>query len=130
MYRITGTASGSTTRRSAREKCNSNVRAIEIIKSDGVVDRTHDAERDMQNALAAYCGWGDSDVRALAFNWQGEPLPPLAGLLTQDEIEGVRKSTINAHYTDPVIAAAMWNAVTELGFDGAAKVIGTIPPCY
>ena len=29
-----------------------------------------------------------------------------------------RRTTINAHYTDPAVVAAIWQTVRELGFDG------------
>ena len=48
-----------------------------------------------------------------------------------------RKSTINAHFTDPEIVAAMWEHLTDLGFDGgtvlepgsgSGNFIGAVPP--
>src|SRR5690606_1632478 len=42
----------------------------------------------------------------------------LAELLTPHELAAARRSTLNAHYTDAGIAAAMWQFVVDLGFDG------------
>nr|WP_313315246.1 helicase-related protein [Dietzia maris] len=39
-------------------------------------------------------------------------------LLDGQELNAARRTTINAHYTDPRIAAAVWGAVEGLGFDG------------
>jgi SAM-dependent methyltransferase len=69
--------------------------------------------------LAAWSGWGAvpqlfdedrpewADVRA--------ELRELAG---ERGYEAARRTTINAHYIDPQIARAIWQAVRELGCDG------------
>ena len=76
------------------------------------------ARDEEQRLLAAWSGWGavpqlfDEDrpewaaVRA--------QLRELAG---EGGYEAARRTTINAHYTDPRIAAAIWHAVQQLGFD-------------
>lgn len=40
----------------------------------------------------------------------------LRELLTEREWAAARRTTINAHYTDPAIAAVIWRTVQELGF--------------
>ena len=40
----------------------------------------------------------------------------LRGLLDEEAYAAARRTTINAHYTDPAIAREMWRLVTELGF--------------
>jgi SAM-dependent methyltransferase len=67
--------------------------------------------------LAAWSGWGAvpqvfdeqceewASARALLRELAGEP-----------GYEAARRTTINAHYTDPGVAAAMWQAVGALGF--------------
>lgn len=42
----------------------------------------------------------------------------LRQVLSQEEFEAARRTTINAHYTDAAIVEAMWDAMRELGFDG------------
>jgi N12 class adenine-specific DNA methylase/predicted RNA methylase len=42
----------------------------------------------------------------------------LAELLTTDELRAAARSTLNAHYTHPRVAAAAWSAVQRLGFTG------------
>jgi N12 class adenine-specific DNA methylase len=44
----------------------------------------------------------------------------LRGLLTETEWDAASRTTINAHYTDPVIARQMWRALGSLGFTGGA----------
>ena len=42
----------------------------------------------------------------------------LRQVLSQEEFEAARRTTINAHYTDAAIVEAMWDAMRKLGFDG------------
>ena len=60
----------------------------------------------------------------------------MRGLLSDQEWEAAARTTINAHYTDPLIARQMWRAVTALGFhdgtvlepgSGAGTFIGLAP---
>ena len=44
----------------------------------------------------------------------------LAGLLSATELDAARRTTINAHYTDPAIATLMWDTLRGLGFGGGA----------
>ncbi|GAA1049872.1 MULTISPECIES: SNF2-related protein [Micrococcales] len=44
----------------------------------------------------------------------------LRALLADDEWEAAARTTINAHYTDPLIARQLWRALTALGFQGGA----------
>ena len=42
----------------------------------------------------------------------------LLELVGEDGYAAARRTTINAHYTDPAIVAVIWQTVRELGFDG------------
>jgi SAM-dependent methyltransferase len=42
----------------------------------------------------------------------------LRDLVGEDGYAAARRTTINAHYTDPAIVAAIWQLVQDLGFDG------------
>ncbi|MGO9790050.1 MAG: methyltransferase domain-containing protein, partial [Solirubrobacteraceae bacterium] len=42
----------------------------------------------------------------------------LLELVGKDGYAAARRTTINAHYTDPAIVAVIWQTVRELGFDG------------
>jgi len=42
----------------------------------------------------------------------------LRSLLSEAEFEAARRTTINAHYTDPRIAAQMWSSLRAMGFNG------------
>jgi N12 class adenine-specific DNA methylase len=53
--------------------------------------------------------------------WQekwGEHYTRLESLLTPEEWESARDSTINAHYTSPTVINGMWDAVKRFGFEG------------
>ena len=38
--------------------------------------------------------------------------------MTEQEYTAARRTTVNAHYTDPAYVTAMWNALQDLGFAG------------
>ena len=42
----------------------------------------------------------------------------LSAALTPQEYEAARASTLNAHYTSPVVIRAMYDAVAQMGFTG------------
>ncbi len=69
--------------------------------------------------LAAWSGWGAVpqvfDEQREEWALAREQLRELAG---EHGYEAARRTTINAHYTDPRIAAAIWHAVESLGFAG------------
>ena len=54
-------------------------------------------------------------------NWDnawGEGYRALKDLLTAEEWEAARKSTLNAHYTDREVIGAMWRGLAQMGFKG------------
>lgn len=69
--------------------------------------------------MARYSGWGalpgvfEADHRSLARHGAA-----LEELLDSTELDAARRSTLNAHYTSPDIAAAIWSAAAEAGFEG------------
>ena len=93
-----------------------NIRAIQLLKQlehDG-----RNAAPDEQEVLSRYVGWGGL---ADAFDpnkpaWASE-YAELKATLTADEYEAARASTLNAHYTSPVVIQAMYDAVEKLGFE-------------
>ncbi|WP_210753764.1 hypothetical protein [Gordonia paraffinivorans] len=50
-------------------------------------------------------------------NWTDERAE-LRELLSATDYDSARRSTLNAHYTDPRLVAAMWDALHEAGFAG------------
>ncbi len=72
-----------------------------------------------QDVLAGWSGWGAVpelfDRRSDTYVRQREHLLDVLG---PDAYHGAEASILNAHYTDPAISAAMWQAVAEAGFTG------------
>jgi len=68
--------------------------------------------------LVKYTGWGGIP-QVFAWNeapgWQAER-KQLKSLLTPEEYESARASTLNAHYTAPVVVRAIFDALEHLGF--------------
>ena len=75
------------------------------------------ATPDEQAILSRYVGWGGL---ADAFdsskpNWANE-YSELKSVLTAEEYESARASTLNAHYTSPTVIKAIYEAVENMGF--------------
>ncbi len=72
-----------------------------------------------QEVLACWSGWGAVpqvfDTRDDTYATQREYL---RGALTAEQYRAAEASILNAHYTDPAVAAAMWKAVQDAGFSG------------
>lgn len=78
------------------------------------------ATPDEQEALARWSGWGalqqvfdEEDDR---FADQRAAIKELLG--SAEAWSEARRTTINAHYTDPNVASAVWDAARALGFEG------------
>ena len=76
------------------------------------------ATREQQATMARYGSWGAVpevfDQRRM--DWHERRLD-LLELLGKEGFEAARRTTLNAHFTDPAIAGPMWEAMTDLGFD-------------
>lgn len=99
----------------AKTKFQRNVAAIRTLKA---IESEHRlATPEEQEILSQYVGWGglpdafdDSKEQ-----WQSE-YAKLKELLTDSEYESARASTLNAHYTSPVVIHAMYEAIGNMGF--------------
>ena len=100
----------------AKTKAKQNIAAIRLLKELEAIPRT--ATKAEQEKLALYTGWGPApDIFTTKEDWaklQGE----LKELLTDDEYEAARGSTLNAHYTDPAIVSEIYAGLKKLGFTG------------
>ena len=78
-----------------------------------------DATGPERAVLARWSGWGALpaifDASSRDLRRQAERVEEL---LSPTEWEAARASTINAHYTSPTVAAAMWQAAVTLGYGG------------
>ena len=93
-------------------------RNIEAIRTLFKLEREHrGATAEEQQVLSQYVGWGGL---ADAFDpgkdsWAKEYVE-LKGLLSEDEYAAARSSTLNAHYTSPVVIRSIYDAVEKMGF--------------
>jgi N12 class adenine-specific DNA methylase len=131
---------------SPKAKYKKNLAAIRLIHQLEAEDRP--ATPDEQATIAQYAGWGaipqvfdrdfDAAYRSHQEQQRGETLGrwekstldrasekewwdrhvELRGLLSEDEYEAARSSTVNAHFTSPEVIAGMYNALGRLGFQG------------
>ena len=95
------------------EKFARNVRAIRLLKKLEAEDRF--ATPEEQEILAQYVGWGGL---ADCFDERHSKYAELKALLTEDEYAAARASTLNAHYTSPVVIRAIYDALANMGFQG------------
>lgn len=105
------------------EKARDNIAAIRTLKRLEAEDR--DATDEEKAVLARYVGWG---AMSNAF----DPYQPgewartakdVKALLTDDEYESARASTPNAHFTSPMVIAAIWDGMRRIGLKPGAQVL-------
>ena len=93
-------------------------RNIEAIRTLFKLEEEHrGATAEEQQVLSQYVGWGGL---ADAFDpnkdgWAKE-CAELKRLLSEDEYAAARSSTLNAHYTAPVVIRSIYDAVEKMGF--------------
>lgn len=98
-----------------KAKFQSNVSAIRLLKE--LEASGSQALPEQQQILSKYVGWGgladafDPDKES----WSKE-YAELKELLTPEEYAAARSSTLNAHYTSPVVIKAIYDAVERMGF--------------
>ncbi len=90
------------------------LRVLEVLESE-----RRAASGSEQRVLARWSSWGAvpeifDDTRP---EW-AEERERLRALLDQGAYAAARRTTINAHYTDPAYVRAIWTALGDLGFDG------------
>ena len=101
----------------AKARARANIAAIELVQALRAAERP--ATLPEQRILAAWSGWGAIpqvfDPRAEDF---AAERAQLAGLLTPDQYRRAQASILNAHYTDPAVVSAVWDALERAGFSG------------
>lgn len=100
---------------SKREKLVGNIDAITTLQT---IEREHRiATKEEQEILSHYVGWGglpevfDKDNSSFSNEYA-----QLKSLLSEEEYKMARASTLNAHYTSPVVIKAIYDAVENMGF--------------
>ncbi len=101
-----------------KQKFRQNVAAIELLRSIEAARRP--ATRAEKSILVKYVGWGGlPQVFAEskeAPEWRREQ-SRIKDLLSDEEYRSARASTLNAHYTSPVVIRGMYAALERLGFE-------------
>jgi len=118
----------------AKTKARQNIAAIKIVKK--LIEENRQATKEEQAALVKYVGWGASELANGLFPvrtaWDAKSkkfLPvykegweslgkQVRGLLTDEEYEQAKASTVNAHYTSPEVIRSMYAALEQMGFKG------------
>ncbi len=98
-----------------KTRFNLNVQAIKTLKTIEIENRN--ATTDEQETLAKYVGWGGipNAFDESKNDWSNE-YQDLKELLTDDEYSHARASTLNAHYTTPIVINNMYRALNNFGF--------------
>lgn len=100
-----------------KRKCAQNIEAITLLKE--IENENRMATANEQDILALYVGWGGMpqvfDTRSRFWKQEYESLTTL---LSPEEYEQARASTLNAHYTSPIVIKSMYQAVEQMGFTG------------
>ena len=113
------------------EKYDANVKAIRCLKRIEAEDRL--AIPEEQEILSRYVGWGGL---ADCFDDRHSKYQELKALLSEDEYAAARASSLTAFYTSPVIIRAMYDALSQMGFQsgnilepscGVGNFIGMMP---
>lgn len=94
-----------------------NVEAIRVLKECEFDNRF--ATPEEQQVLAQYVGWGGIPEAFDENNtaWADE-FTELYGLLSPEEYQSARESTLTAFYTPPVVISAIYKAMEQMGFKG------------
>ncbi len=93
-------------------------RNVEAIRTLFRLEQEHRAATaEEQQVLSQYVGWGglpdvfDPDKDSWATEYA-----ELKGLLSEDEYAAARASTLNAHYTSPIVIRSIYDALEHMGF--------------
>ncbi|HEY5841028.1 MAG TPA: helicase-related protein, partial [Mycobacterium sp.] len=100
-----------------KARARANIEAVRMLRGLEAEDRYATAEE--QQILARWSGWGAAaglfDLRKP--DWSSER-NELRALLDDAQWAQARRNTLNAHYTDPAIAQAVWRSLEQAGFAG------------
>lgn len=95
------------------DKINNNIEIIKLVKD--LDQRGQQANTDQQAKMATYVGWG-----GLANDFFDEFNPKyqaqrneLKALVSHEEYENMKASSLTAYYTNPSIARAMWQKIID-----------------
>lgn len=99
-----------------KARFNANIAAMETLKTIEAEGRT--ATPEEQKILSGYTGWGAIPQAFDPRNddWKNE-YEKLKTVLDDAEYSEARRSTLNAHYTSPVVINAIYEGLANIGFE-------------
>ena len=99
-----------------KARFNANIAAVETLKTIEAEGKT--ATPEEQKILSGYTGWGAIPQAFDPNNsdWKNE-YGKLKTVLDDAEYSDARRSTLNAHYTSPVVINAIYEGLANLGFE-------------
>ncbi|REK78755.1 helicase [Rhodococcus erythropolis] len=100
-----------------KARARANIAAIEML---GVLDSEQRyATAEEQQIIAQWSGWGAvPNIFDTSKSEWAQDRSRLESLLTSQQWNQARFTTVNAHYTDPAIVSVMWDALDRAGFSG------------
>lgn len=99
----------------AKEKFQRNVEAIRTLETIELEKRP--ATNEEQEVLSKYVGWGGlADAFDETKSAWAKEYAELKNLLSEEEYISARESTLNAHYTGPVIIQEIYRTLQRMGF--------------
>lgn len=120
----------------ARARFRANLDALALARA--LDEQQRPATEPEQAVLAGWSSWGALPEAFDPRNDQwAEQREELRDLLSEQEWDDAARTTLNAHYTPPQVAAELWQAMSSLGFtggdvlepgSGSGTFIGLAPP--
>ncbi len=102
---------------SLKEKCSANLQALELLKLLEAEGRPATAAE--KRLLVRYVGWGGLPGVFDEKNAQwAKERARLTTLLSDEEFRSARATTLNAHYTSPLLITFMYAMLERMGFEG------------
>jgi N12 class adenine-specific DNA methylase len=99
----------------AKQRAHWNIDAIRLVQQ--LEDEGRLADTEEQEVLSHYVGWGAiPQVFDEANDGFATERADLKFLLADEDYAAARASTINAHYTSPVVIKAIYAAIENMGF--------------
>ena len=99
----------------AKEKFQRNVEAICTLET--IESEKRPATNEEQEVLSKYVGWGGlADAFDETKSAWAKEYAELKTLLSEEEYISARESTLNAHYTSPVIIQEIYRTLQRMGF--------------
>ena len=99
----------------AKEKFQRNVEAIRTLET--IESEKRPATNEEQEVLSKYVGWGGlADAFDETKSAWAKEYAELKTLLSEEEYISARESTLNAHYTSPVIIQGIYRTLQRMGF--------------